>query len=120
VEPRVEPTEPTGLPREANPAPGPASAPQSSRLSEEVAALDEAKHALKGGDPALALRQLDAFRAAFPRPTLDAEAKAVRIEALVRAGRRDDARTELGDLEASHPGSPLLDNLALIVGSDGR
>jgi outer membrane protein assembly factor BamD (BamD/ComL family) len=87
-----------------------------SRLSVEIAVIDAAKRALAGGDAAEALRQLDAYRAAFPAGTLAAEATALRIDAMARAGRRQEARALLDELRLNHPDSPLLDSLGPIVG----
>jgi hypothetical protein len=87
-----------------------------STLAAEIASLDGAKQALAHADPAEALRQLDAYRSAFPSGRLAAEAMALRVEALVRAGRRDDARAELARLRAASPDSPLLENLTSVVG----
>jgi hypothetical protein len=95
-------------------APGPSS--PASTLSAEIAALDQAKRALGGGDAAEAIRQIDAYRAAFHGGILAAEASGVRIQALVRAGRRDEARAELARLRAGHPESPLLESLGPLVG----
>jgi hypothetical protein len=97
-------------------APRPPAPVATSRLSVEIAIIDAAKRALAGGDAAEALRQLDAYRAAFPAGTLAAEATALRIEAMVRAGRRQEARALLDELKLNHPDSPLLDRLAPIVG----
>ena len=87
-----------------------------SRLSVEIAVIDAAKRALAGGDAAEALRQLDAYRAAFPAGTLAAEATALRIDAMARAGRRQEARALLDELRLNHPDSPLLESLGPIVG----
>jgi TolA-binding protein len=92
------------------------SIPSGSTLSSEIAAIDQAKRALASGDPAAALRRVDDYDAAFPRGTLAAEATALRIEALARTGRLGDARAELARLRATHPHSPLLENLARLVG----
>jgi hypothetical protein len=100
------------------PTPARATAPSTSgsRLAAEITAIDQMKSALAAGDAADALRRVDAYRAAFPTGTLAAEATALRVEALARAGRRDDARAELARLRAGHPESPLLENLGQIVG----
>jgi hypothetical protein len=121
------PTDRSGPSRPVSPGTSPASAvtkevevPSSparpSTLAAEIASLDGAKQALAHADPAEALRQLDAYRSAFPSGRLAAEAMALRVEALVRAGRRDDARVELARLRAASPDSPLLENLTSVVG----
>jgi hypothetical protein len=97
-------------------APAPAPSSPASTLSAEIAALDRAKRALGGGDTAEAIRQIDAYRAAFHGGILAAEASALRVQALARAGRRDDARAELARLRAGHPESPLLESLGPLVG----
>ena len=97
---------------EARPAPY----TPTSTLSSEIAAIDQAKRALANGNASEALRQVDAYRAAFPWGMLAAEATALRVEALAHAGRQDEARAELVRLQATHPDSPLLENLAQVVG----
>jgi hypothetical protein len=88
----------------------------SSTLSSEIAAIDHAKRALASGNAGEALRRVDVYDAAFPNGTLAAEATALRVEALARAGRLDESRDALARLRANHPDSPLLENLARIVG----
>jgi hypothetical protein len=88
----------------------------SSTLSSEIAAIDHAKRALAYGNAGEALRRVDVYDAAFPNGTLAAEATALRVEALARAGRLDESRAALARLRANHPDSPLLENLARIVG----
>jgi hypothetical protein len=87
-----------------------------SHLALEIVAIDGAKRTLAAGDAAAVLAKMDAYDAAFPQGMLAAEANALRIEALVRLGRRDDARAELGRFRAKHPGSPLLESLTRVVG----
>ena len=88
----------------------------SSALSAEIAAIDQAKRALASSDAEEALRRVDAYRAEFPGGMLAAEATGLCVQALARAGRHDEARAELARLRASHPDSPLLENLAQLVG----
>jgi len=117
--PAIKPPTPAVAARAtAEPAPARAAGPSTSgsRLAAEITAIDQMKSALAGGNAADALRRVDAYRAAFPTGTLAAEATALRVEALARAGRRDEARAELARLRAGHPESPLLENLGQIVG----
>jgi hypothetical protein len=100
----------------SEPAPVAAHPTSASRLSAEIVAVDQMKSALAQSDTTEALRLNDAYRAAFPAGRLSAEASALRIEALARAGRRDEARSELQRFRAEHPDSPILDNLAQVVG----
>jgi hypothetical protein len=92
------------------------SVPSSSQLASEIATLDQAKHAVKSGDSVRALHILDSYDATFSHGALAPEASALRIEALVRAGRRVEAQNALGAFRSSHPESPLLGVLAGIVG----
>ena len=82
------------------PFPVPAAAP-SSRLAQEAASLSAALSALKAGgkDNARgALRAIDQHLQAFPRGTLELEARVARVDALLALGRRQDARRELSAL----------------------
>jgi hypothetical protein len=92
------------LPAESPPAPsaapaGSASPPSSgpplraSQLSAERAILEEARKALAQGDPARALDRLERHRRAFANPLLAEERDAMWIQALVKAGRYDEARS---------------------------
>lgn len=63
-------------------------APPPSALEAEIATLDAARRALKGGDPAAALATLE--RA--PARALAAEASLLRVQALVAAGRVAEAQ----------------------------
>ncbi|AKU95328.1 hypothetical protein AKJ09_01992 [Labilithrix luteola] len=67
-----------------------------STLGRELARVTAARNALTGGDAASALRSLDAYDAEFPRGTFSVEVSVLRIEALARTGRSDEAR-ELGN-----------------------
>jgi hypothetical protein len=93
----------------------PPPAPQGSRLAAQIAAIDDAKRTLAAGDADGALRRVDAYDRAFPQGTLAAEASALRVEALARAGRLGEAREALARFRASYPGSPLLERLASVV-----
>jgi outer membrane protein assembly factor BamD (BamD/ComL family) len=82
----------------------------------ETAVLDAAKQAIKGGDPAGALRILNQYDIAFAHGELEQEASMLRIEALARAGRRPEASDRLKAFRASYPDSPHLEMLTGIVG----
>ncbi len=100
----------------ANVPPSSVAPPSASTLASEISSIDGAKRALASGDATEALRRVDAYDVSFPRGTLAAEATALRIEALAHSGRLVDARAELARFRASHPSSPLLENLAPLVG----
>ncbi len=63
-----------------------------SQLAAERRLLDSARSELVGGEPNHALSLLDAHRARFPRGALAEERDALSIQALVKAGRNDEAR----------------------------
>ncbi|AKV03305.1 hypothetical protein AKJ09_09968 [Labilithrix luteola] len=83
-----------------------AQAPEDARgssLGREVARVTAARSALAAGDVSRTLALLDSYDAEFPAGTLAIEASVLRIEALARSGRRDEAR-RLGDqFLAQHP-----------------
>jgi len=105
---------PAETPSVARPVPEPQrSAPPS--LSEEIAALDAVRQQLGGGDASEALRLLDRYAAASSAPRLADEATLLRIEALLRAGRRDDATQLAARFVERNPNSPLSDRVRALV-----
>lgn len=86
----------TAAPSERAPSPSVArrvTAPPGSAdaLAEELKALDRARSALRAGDAAGALQELARYDRAYPRGALRSEALMVRVEALVRSGRKTEA-----------------------------
>ncbi|MBX3212210.1 MAG: hypothetical protein KF850_09270 [Labilithrix sp.] len=74
-----------------------------STLGRELARVTAARSALAGGHAARALGELDAYDAEFPAGAFSVEVAVLRIEALARSGRSDEAR-RLGDgFLAQHP-----------------
>ncbi|MFO0735868.1 MAG: outer membrane protein assembly factor BamD [Labilithrix sp.] len=105
--PRAEEA-PRGRGREpiaAEPAP-PEPAPVASTLGAEVSALDAARNALRGGDPARALRELDAFDAKHPSSALAEDAAFLRFDANVALGDRAGADRAARSFLARYPSSP--------------
>ncbi|HEY6077381.1 MAG TPA: hypothetical protein VIW29_01175 [Polyangiaceae bacterium] len=90
--------------------------PQGS-LAEEVAQLQKAKLALKGGNPAEALSELNVYAQRFPRPRLGAEATMVRIEALSASGNAARAKTLAEGFLAKNPNSPYAARLRSLTGA---
>jgi hypothetical protein len=64
-----------------------------SQLSAERMILDDARAALARHDAQSALVALERHRVTFPRPLLAEERDAMQVQALVAAGRYDEART---------------------------
>jgi hypothetical protein len=70
----------------------PAMPSRTSALTAEVASLDRVRRAIRAGDGAQALRELEVHRAAFPAGVLGPEATVLRIEALLLSGQRGAAQ----------------------------
>ncbi len=96
---------------EAIPAPsatqaGSAAQPsRGSQLSAERILLDEARAALAQGDSARALDRLERHRRTFPVPLLAEERDAMWVQALVKAGRYDEARAHASAFRRRSPDS---------------
>ena len=78
-----------------------------SSLRAELAALDAVRSALASGDSVGALSFLDAYFRTFPRGRLRPEAEVLRIDALAKGGRMDDARKYAQEFLRRHPNSVL-------------
>lgn len=74
-------------------------------LRDEVVALDNARQALDGRDSQAALDALDGYERQHGAGKLGLEAKVLRIEALVRAGEKDEAHRLGRAFLAQHPKS---------------
>lgn len=109
--PAPSPTETS--PKKAAAGPKPASPDP---LHDEVVRLDEARAKLARGDAAGALVSLDQHDREFPRGLLGAEAEVLRVEALVKAGRRDEARARGERLLAREPNGPHAKRLRTLLG----
>lgn len=107
------------LPAEApqNAAPAGKPAAQGS-LADEVAQLQKAKLALKGGNPAAALTELGTYSQRFPRPTLGVEATVLRIEALSQSGEAARAKSLAESFIAKNPNSPYASRLRSLTGAE--
>jgi hypothetical protein len=84
-------------------------------LRAEIALLDRAHKALRGGASALALRLLDEHRERFARARLAPEASALRIEALVQRGSREQARSLSRQFVSAYPTHPLTEHVAKLA-----
>lgn len=110
------------LPVLPNPAPvgaAPAGKPAAQgSLADEVAQLQKAKLALKGGSPAEALSELGTYAQRFPRPMLGAEATVLRIEALSQSGDSARAKALAEGFLAKNPNSPYASRLRSLTGAE--
>lgn len=111
-------TPPPAAPIEPQPPPTTEAAPKSKpatrstpgesadALTQELAAIDRARMALRNGDAALTLKTLAEYERAFPQGVMKTEAALVRIEAMVASGDRASAEKEATRLLSS--GAPQL------------
>jgi len=117
----VQPEPPMPLPAVSSTAPAPARAgagtgTASSSLRAELAALDAARSTLASGNSVGALSFLDAYFRTFPRGRLHPEAEVLRIDALAKGGRMDDARRYAQEFLRRHPSSVLAARVQTIAG----
>ena len=94
-----------------------ASAVKQGSLADEVAQLQKAKLALKGGNAAQALAELAVYAQRFPRPMLGAEATVVRIEAISASGDSARAKSLAEGFLAKNPNSPYAARLRSLTGA---
>jgi hypothetical protein len=78
-------------------------------LADELAVLQRARAALGSGDPERALGELDRYDRMLQGRKLESEATLLRIEALSRAGRADQAAVLARRFIESNPNHPLVD-----------
>jgi hypothetical protein len=109
------------LPTLPSVAPATGTAPSSKQpqgsLADEVAQLQKAKLALKGGSPAQALAELNTYSQRFPRPMLGAEATVLRIESLSQSGDGARAKTLAEGFLVKNPNSPYAARLRGLTGA---
>jgi len=95
-------------PAPAAPAPKVESrATSASVLAAELGALDVVRARLSNGDTSGALAKLDDYSRTYPRGRLVLEAEVLRIDALSRAGQRDQAKKRAEAFLRRHPNSVL-------------
>ena len=95
--------------------------PSQPDLSREIAALDEARTALRQGRATEALADLDRYDAAFrTTANLTLEAAALRIEALFHSGDRTHARALADAFLAKHATSPYAARIRALLNADAR
>jgi hypothetical protein len=103
---------PEVLPR---PVPAPVLTPPAN-LARELALLEEARNAMVQGRPAAALGTLAVYDKEFAAGKMSSEATALRVEALVKAGLRDEGRAVARAFLAKYPRSPLVDRVRATAG----
>jgi len=88
----------------------------SKSIAREIAALDEVRRSLAGGQPRKALEQLGSYGKNHPRGVLRQEATLLRIEALSRVGDRSGARRLADRFLSDNPKSPHARRVRALVG----
>jgi hypothetical protein len=91
-----------------------------SLLAQEVAALDEARHALDTGESRAALAALDRYRARFAGGALATDASVLRVKALLSAGDRAGAEREADGILRAAPGSRYAERVRGLLGRAER
>jgi hypothetical protein len=99
----------------AGPAPPSASSSLAATLREERHLIEAARDANVQGELETALDLTAKHAARFPHGTLAEERDAVRIRALARMGRKDEARALLSTMRQDYPHSFLLEGAAADV-----
>ena len=88
-------------------------------LSREIAAIDEARSALRRGSASDALVVLDRYDAAFAKAgRLQLEAAALRVEVLFRLGDLGRARSNAQAFLAKHPSSPYAARIRALLNAE--
>jgi hypothetical protein len=111
VEDRVvarEPASPTPPPKSARSAERAAAPTRISPFAAERMLLDEARAAIVQGAPDRALDRLAEHRTRFPDGLLAEERDAMTVEALVRAGQYDEARSRAAAFRERSPASLFM------------
>lgn len=70
---------------------------------------------LLGQDPATALSITEGHQRSFPAAMLVEEREVIAVDALVRLGRRDEARARVAQVRARFPRSAYLPRLEALV-----
>jgi hypothetical protein len=96
-------------------AAAPAAVFDDTALRAEVALLDRARNALRAGASRRALRLLDQHGQRFARARLAPEAKALRIEALVKLGSHEQAGSMSQEFASAYPSHPLSEHVAKLT-----
>lgn len=108
------------MPRPAQAVPSQAAfeTPEHSKLLRDVALLDRARSALRAGNAARALTELNRYDAERETHILDREAQLLRIEALVQSGNRKQASELARAYLAAFPGDAHETRLRALLGGN--
>jgi hypothetical protein len=114
--PTPAPVEPVLAPRTDESAPSVAPRPRTavSALAEEARLLERARAELDAR-PARAIEILREHERRFPEAVLDAEHEVIAVEALVKVGRRKEARARAERALARHPGGLYAEQMRRVL-----
>jgi len=82
----------------------------------EVKLVERAQDALRSGRPAEALALCNDHAKRFPNGMVTQECEVIAVEALVKTGRKGDARKRADRFKARFPGSAAIRRLDVLVG----
>jgi hypothetical protein len=85
-------------------------------IAAQLKLLDSARSALAGGNASRSLQLLDQYARTYPRGKLSQEATLLRVEALMRSGKKAQAVSLARRFRTAHPASPYTQRLESIVG----
>jgi TolA-binding protein len=85
-------------------------------IAEQIALVDAARSAVRSGDVERALAAVRKYQAEYPRGAFRPEAAALKVEALVKAGRTAEARAAAERFVVAYGPGPLTDRVALLAG----
>jgi hypothetical protein len=86
-----------------------------SELAAQIALVDAARAALASGDAPRALAGVHDYQADYPNGTFKPEVAAIKIEALVKLGRKTEARALAERFAKSYGPGPLADRVARLA-----
>jgi hypothetical protein len=86
-------------------------------LSKQVALVDAARAALASGGAERALGSVREYQALSPSGAFLPEVAAIKIEALLKLGRKTEARTSAERFAATYGSGPLAERVVLLTGS---
>jgi hypothetical protein len=93
---------------------------EASEMAESEASFLRRTRAALVADPAQALRMTEEHASRYPRGVLLQERDVIAIDALVRLGRRDEARARATAFHARYPSSAHASHLAAIVEAEPK
>ncbi|MFO0663007.1 MAG: hypothetical protein U0174_03600 [Polyangiaceae bacterium] len=104
-----------GVASNATKLPNAVSSNAPSDVAEELRLVENARKALRGGNPSASLTVLQTYDATYPHGVLALEANVLRAEALVRSGRRKEGQALATRLLQATPSGPHASRLRKLL-----